>query len=60
MLFIPFPPPNSKQELLDQLRQWKLVERRIGGLPEPLAQTFRLSKEETPALTQAGLQAACF
>ncbi|PRW57711.1 CHROMATIN REMODELING 5 isoform A [Chlorella sorokiniana] len=40
------------QELLDQLRQWKLVERRISALAEPLAETFRLAKDETPALTQ--------
>lgn len=46
-------PPNLKQELLDQLRQWKLMERRISATPEPLAETFRLTKDETPALTQA-------
>ena len=45
------------QELLDQLRQWKLVERRIAALPEPLADSFRLAKDETPALTQARAQA---
>ncbi len=49
----PSPCLNKPQELLDQLRQWKLVERRIAALPDPLADTFRLSKDETPALTQA-------
>ena len=48
----PSPCLNKPQELLDQLRQWKLVERRIAALPDPLADTFRLSKDETPALTQ--------
>ena len=30
------------------------MERRISAMAEPLAETFRLTKDETPALTQAG------
>lgn len=50
--------PSTQQELLDCLRQWKALERRIGALPEPLAETFRLTKEETPALTQVPFEPA--
>ena len=41
------------QELLDVLRQWRLVESKLTALPEPLAENFKLSNSETPPLTQA-------
>ncbi|KAL4434102.1 hypothetical protein ABPG75_000543 [Micractinium tetrahymenae] len=40
------------QEVLDILRQWRLAARRLAAIPEPQAHHFKLSNQETPALTQ--------
>jgi hypothetical protein len=35
------------------LRQWRLVEKKIKELPEPLAQSLQLTAQQCPPLAQA-------
>ena len=46
------------QETLDILRHWRLVESKIRGLPEPLANSLKLSNQQCPPLAQASAEAA--